>query len=306
VGVGCNCGFEEREMGFRKLCLMAGLGALATLLFAPNALAWTFSASASAACDRSAGEHVITWAIDNRTEPEALTIRESSRSSVPVGRTVAARSIGQFAERVVGSTTGTLVLTVKGNWPSDRTLRTRSAWVALADACLADVCPNLEGVQTQVPSGMAKDADGNCNSPPADLCPNVEGVQEQVPAGMVKDASGDCFAPPPPPDDVCPNLEGVQTALPEGFVEDEEGNCVPQPRVVTAVVETTIEKTVEKQVEVPGPERVVTISAAPSVVEKVIERVVRRVVIKRVKAVAKKKAKRAKRKARPRALPFTP
>ncbi len=25
-----------------------------------------------------------------------------------------------------------------------------------------DVCPNIEGVQTQVPAGMAKDANGNC------------------------------------------------------------------------------------------------------------------------------------------------
>lgn len=296
-------------MGLKKLCLTAGIALVAAVVFAPNALAWTFSASGSVACDRSTGEHVLTWSIDNRTEPEALTIRESNRSSVPVGSTVAARSVRQFTERVAGSATGTLALIVKGNWPSDRTLRTRSASVTLADSCLADVCPNLEGVQTQVPSGMARDTAGSCITPPADLCPNLTGVQEQVPAGMVKDAAGDCLTPPPPPPDVCPNIEGVQTAVPDGFTKEEDDRCLPQPDVVTLTVETTVEKMVEKRVEVPGPERVITLSAAPSIVEKVVERVVRKVVIKRVKVAAKKKkkAKRAKRKAvRPRVLPFTP
>ena len=292
-------------MGLRKPCLMAGLVVLATLCFASSALAWTFSTSGAAICDTSTGEQVITWTIDNRTEPETLTIRQSSGAAVAVGSTVPARSIRQFAERLAGGTVGTVALTVKGNWPSDTYLRTRSALVTLTSACVRDQCPNLAGVQEQVPSGMIKSEAGHCVPPaPTDVCPNLAGVQEEVPAGMVKDSSGDCITPPT---DVCPNIEGLQTALPEGFAKEESGDCVYPPRVVTVTVETILEKTIEKQIEVPGPERVVTLSASPSVVEKVVERVVTKVVIKKIKAAAKKKAKRKKPKAiRPRVLPFTP
>src|SRR3954471_18307243 len=59
-----------------------------------------------------------------------------------------------------------------------------------------DVCPNIDGAQTTVPSGMVKDSAGNCVTPPTDVCPNLEGVQTAVPTGMVKDASGNCVTPP--------------------------------------------------------------------------------------------------------------
>lgn len=363
-------------MGWRKLCLTAGLTVVAALAFAPGALAWTFSASGSASCDRSTGEHVITWSIDNRTEPQALTIRVSNRGSVPVGSTVAARAVRLYTERVSGSTTGTVTLTVKGNWPSDQTLRTRSASVTLSAACLPDVCPNLTGVQEHVPSGMVKDAAGNCVPPPTDVCPNIEGLQTQVPSGMVKNVAGDCVTPPTdlcpnlegvqaqlpsgmikdtsgdcvtPPTDVCPNIEGIQTQVPSGMVKDTAGNCVTPPSDVCPNLEGVQEQVPSGMVKdedgdcgkpptdecpnieglqtsvpanfmreadgqcayeqrvvtitVPGPERLVSVAAAPITVERVVTKVVRKVVIKRVK-VARKKVKRAVKK--PRVLPFTP
>ena len=298
-------------MGLKKLCLTAGLAVLAALCFAPGALAWTFSAAGSATCDRSTGQHVITWSIDNRTEPEALTIRESSRSSVAVGSTVAARSIRQYTEQVAGSTTGSIVLTVKGNWPSDRTLRTRIASLTLGATCLPDVCPNLTGVQEQVPAGMIKDTAGNCITPPLDVCPNLAGLQEQVPSGMVKDSDGDCSTPPT---DVCPNIEGLQTSMPQNFGLDADGDCGYLQQVVTITIEKIVEVPgPERMVQVAGPEQVVTVAAAPVIVEKIVTKtVVKRVkvtrknVVKRVK-VTRKKVKRVKRKAlRPRVLPFTP
>src|SRR5687768_12999143 len=100
-------------MGLRKLCLTAGLAIVAALCFAPGALAWTFSASGSVTCDTATGQHVITWTIDNRTEPQTLTIRDSNRGSVAVGSTTPARSVRQYTERLGGSTTGTVTLTVK-------------------------------------------------------------------------------------------------------------------------------------------------------------------------------------------------
>jgi hypothetical protein len=344
-------------MGLKKLCLTAGLAIVAALSFAPGAFAWTFSASGSVMCDAATGEHVITWTIDNRTEPEALTIRASNRASVPVGSTVAARAVRHYTERLAGSTTGTVNLTVKGNWPSDTNQRTRYAYVTLSAGCVADVCPNLGGVQQQVPTGLVKDAAGNCVPPPSDVCPNIEGIQTQVPSGMVKNAAGNCV-PPPPPDDVCPNIEGIQTQVPSGMIKSGAGDCVPPPppqdtcpniegiqtQVPTGMVKNgagnclpppppddvcpnfeglqtslpvdfvldangqcaflqrIVTTTVEKMVEVPGPERVVTLSAAPVTVEKVVTKVV----IKRGKVAPKKKVKRAKRKLKRRVLPFTP
>ena len=96
-----------------------------------------------------------------------------------------------------------------------------------------DVCPNLEGVQTEIPPGMIKDEAGNCVTPPpppTDVCPNIEGIQTVVPPGMIKDASGNCVTPPPPPPtDVCPNIEGIQTVVPPGMIKDASGNCVTPP-----------------------------------------------------------------------------
>jgi uncharacterized repeat protein (TIGR01451 family) len=65
---------------------------------------------------------------------------------------------------------------------------------------------------------------GECPPPPVDVCPNIEGNQSQLPDGMVKDEQGNCV--PPPPTDVCPNIEGNQSQLPDGMLKDEQGNCV--------------------------------------------------------------------------------
>ena len=66
-----------------------------------------------------------------------------------------------------------------------------------------DVCPNIEGNQSEVPDGMVKDEQGNCvtPTPPTDACPNLEGNQASVPTGLVKDEHGNCVTPtsPPPP-----------------------------------------------------------------------------------------------------------
>ena len=66
--------------------------------------------------------------------------------------------------------------------------------------------------------------------PPTDVCPNIDGNQTQIPGGMVKDEQGNCVTPTPPPTDVCPNIGGNQASVPGGLVKDEHGNCVtPTP-----------------------------------------------------------------------------
>ena len=71
---------------------------------------------------------------------------------------------------------------------------------------MQDVCPNLSGVQTQVPLGFGV-VNGNCV---ADVCPNLGGVQTTVPRGFRK-VSGKCVKPT----DVCPNLAGAQAQAAE-------------------------------------------------------------------------------------------
>jgi uncharacterized repeat protein (TIGR01451 family) len=39
---------------------------------------------------------------------------------------------------------------------------------------------------------------GTTPPPPTDVCPNLEGNQATIPSGMVKDANGNCVTPPPP------------------------------------------------------------------------------------------------------------
>jgi len=65
--------------------------------------------------------------------------------------------------------------------------------------------------------------------PVVDVCPNLEGDQSEIPQGMEKDEEGQCIIVVPPPIDVCPNIDGVQTEIPAGMEKDEEGQCVQTP-----------------------------------------------------------------------------
>jgi hypothetical protein len=87
---------------------------------------------------------------------------------------------------------------------------------------VTDVCPNITGNQSSIPSGMVIDGSGNCVNAP-DVCPNIAGTQTSVPSGMVIDGSGNCVNTPT---DVCPNIAGTQTSVPSGMVIDGSGNCV--------------------------------------------------------------------------------
>jgi hypothetical protein len=314
-------------MRLRRLLLLAVLATVGTLWFVPSALAWTFSASGSVKCDTTTGQYVVTWTLDNRSEPETLTIRESDRTTaVPVGSTVAKYATGSFTEKLAGTTKGTVTLNVKGNWPSDRTLRLRTASVTMPSACsppdvcpnidgnqatvpngyvkdasgncVVDVCPNLDGIQTTVPSGLVKDASGKCI--PIDVCPNLDGAQATVPSGLVKDANGNCV-----PVDICPNIEGIQTSVPSGLVKDAAGNCTPPPPPTDVC--TNIDGI---QATTPaGFENVNGMCHCPP--EKVtVKQIVKKTVVKvkKVKVKPKKaklRVKGAKKVVKPRALPFT-
>jgi hypothetical protein len=216
------------------------LAAFVALALPEVASAWSFTVSGSARCDAQTGEYVISWKVDNSGESEDLTITASNRAAV--SGTVPAGKSASYSERLPG-TSGDQSLTVSGNWPKERGGYTSSTSVSLSGDCAKppeDVCPNIDGVQTTVPPGMVKDANGNCvtPSPPSpppmsDDCPNIPGIQGSVPEGMTKDANGDCVQrtpASPSPSDVCPNLAGVQSDVPAGMTKDSSGNCVaPAP-----------------------------------------------------------------------------
>ncbi len=107
---------------------------------------------------------------------------------------------------------------------------------------VSDVCPNLTGSQSSVPSGYVINNIGECvqqnngggtcpegttGTPPncvgggaSDQCANIAEVQVTVPDGYARDSSGDCFP------DSCPNLAGIQSSIPAGMVLSSGGNCV--------------------------------------------------------------------------------
>lgn len=114
----------------KALFLLPILMILAVLHF-HKVSAWTYDISGSAVCQTD-GTNKLTWVIDNTVEPEALNITASNRAVVPVGTQVPAHQTGTFTESVPG-TSGSFTLTVSGNFPSDRTIRTRTATVATTD-----------------------------------------------------------------------------------------------------------------------------------------------------------------------------
>ena len=96
-----------------------------------------------------------------------------------------------------------------------------------------DACPNLPGIQTEVPPGMVVDSNGNCYTPTpppenVDLCLNLPGIQVVVPPGYCRTPAGNCYPQTTPPTTVCPNLPGIHTEVPDGYYLDPDSNtCLP-------------------------------------------------------------------------------
>jgi hypothetical protein len=174
----------------------------------------------------------------------------------------------------------------------------------------ADVCPNLDGVQTSMPQGLIKDAYGRCvpveqPPPPIDVCPNIAGIQLTVPAGMIRLSSGACSVQqheaPPAVTDVCPNIEGHQTTVPAVLVKDASGNCVAP--TVTVAATPVVQGS---PVAAPALPSVVTPKAAPKAKKKAKQKAKRKLKKKKLKRKVKRAVKSRRAARPPRVLPFTP
>lgn len=62
----------------------------------------------------------------------------------------------------------------------------------------------------------------------SDVCPNLDGDQSSIPTGKVFDSLGSCVDPISPFDtDMCLNYFGMQLTIPLGYDRDNAGNCYP-------------------------------------------------------------------------------
>lgn len=72
-----------------------------------------------------------------------------------------------------------------------------------------DVCANLDGIQSILPSGYVVDG-ADCVLPATDLCPNLEGLQAILPVGMRKDGA-ECVISQLVISEILPNASGSDT-----------------------------------------------------------------------------------------------
>lgn len=110
--------------------------------------------------------------------------------------------------------------------------------VLYVDRTTTDVCPNLGGAQSSVPSGYQMDND-ICvpTTTTTDLCRNMPGNQTTVPTGyVVKD--GICVIEPPT--DVCKNIDGSQATMPAGKMGDGSGDCTDIPDTLAVAGTVTV------------------------------------------------------------------
>ena len=83
-----------------------------------------------------------------------------------------------------------------------------------------DLCSNMTGIQTVLPTGYSVDTHAVCSPPPVDVCTNIDDLQTVMPDGYALDSDGHCQQ------DVCGNIVGLQMSLPTGKEFDSARNCV--------------------------------------------------------------------------------
>jgi hypothetical protein len=91
---------------------------------------------------------------------------------------------------------------------------------------------------------MAKDTEGNCFTPPADVCPNIDGLQTALPEGFLKEESGNCSLPPR----IVTITETIEKTV---YVPVERLVTISAaPVTVEKIVERVVTKVVVKRVKV--------------------------------------------------------
>ncbi len=68
---------------------------------------------------------------------------------------------------------------------------------------------------------------------PTDVCPNIDGLQTEIPVGYLQDSAGLCQY------DVCQNMDGLQVSIPDGYESLDGENCtiIPLENAVIYITE---------------------------------------------------------------------
>ena len=102
-----------------------------------------------------------------------------------------------------------------------------SAKITVKKVC-TEVCndPAASNYQALTPGETVANNSLCSYPPPPDVCPNIEGIQQEIPDGYHLE-DDNCVEDEPEVTDMCPNLEGDQSTVPEGYELDSENQCVP-------------------------------------------------------------------------------
>jgi hypothetical protein len=173
-------------MALKRLCVMAALPLIAAVSMAPNALAASKHVTLAPAGYQPSGNSTVVVA----GGPGALV---GPGDHVVICHAIGGANGDRFIQ--IAPSAGTVFghdthegdrdiippfVYENGKGARNTSLASGNNWTPANSAIYANGC--------------AAGGAGN-ETPPADVCPNIDGVQSAVPAGMVKDQAGNCVTP---------------------------------------------------------------------------------------------------------------
>ena len=221
-----------------KLALPFVAAATAVAVMPGSAAAFHTDVTGVASCLAANGTYSVTWTVVVPNEPWAIgsTATLASSTVLSPGGPL---SPGQSATGTgTGYTGATATISVTSSWVPSGNVETDAGSVARPTT----PCPAPTTTTTTAPVAPTTTA------PAADVCANIDGIQTAVPAGYV--AAGTTCTPasatPAPtttspgstpvvaPADVCSNLAGVQTSVPTGYAL-RNGRCISSAAAAAGV-----------------------------------------------------------------------
>ncbi len=224
-----------------KLVLPFVAAAAAVAVMPGSAAAFHTDITGVASCLAANGTYSVTWTVVVPNETWAIGSTATLMSSIALSPG-GPLSPGQSATGTgTGYTGATATISVTSSWVPSGNVETDGGSVARPTT----PCPTPTTTTTAAPAAPTTTA------PAADVCANIDGIQTSVPAGYV--AAGTTCTPasatPAPtttspgstpvvaPADVCSNLAGVQTSVPTGYVL-RNGRCTSSAAAAAGVNST--------------------------------------------------------------------
>ena len=150
----------------------AVVGVAATAAFATPALAWHVVVSGTSACEKSTGQWLVAWTVENPESSTGTFTQVTTTPSAPIAGD-AIRVNGTVASH--HSVTGTqhfdavvtsANLTVKVEWPQDRDQPAFSRTVTFSGVCVKETTPPTTEVPPVVPPVVPREATPSASPAP--------------------------------------------------------------------------------------------------------------------------------------------